>query len=99
MTSGFFERQKNTDKLHWIEPQVQSPASWYKSLDEFSQVLPQTASDFCTIENLTLLCFQLKNPQMKSPVLYFCLWRVNLHEVLLSITDIAENLHKIFFSG
>lgn len=38
-----------------------------------------------------------KNPQMRSPALYFCLWSVNLHEVLLTITDIAENLHKIFF--
>lgn len=107
MTSGFFEREKTTGKLHWRKPQVHSPVSWCKSLDEVSPVLLQMVGNFCpslnliAIEDLYSVMFpdgKMKNTQMRSPAPYFCFWRINLHEVSLGIADVAENLQKTSFS-
>lgn len=42
---------------------------------------------------------KMKNPQRRSPVPYFCLWRISLHEVPLGIADLAESVHKSLFSA
>lgn len=40
---------------------------------------------------------KMKNPQMRFPALYFCLWRINLHDVPLSIADLVESPPQDFF--